>query len=195
MAFTVEELRAMSIVQSHIEGIRLTTIDWSTTRDYLADAVAGRVIESPLEAIFLMAWDYSREPWHPNEGVRLTEQAEAQVGDDRFRLDFMVWPTDPIVVSLSVLFKCDMRLGVELDGHDFHERTKEQVAYRNRRDRLLQQDGWTILHFSGSELHNEPLPCIASVRTAAKAQMERIRKAVFLAVGLGNPVLIPDQQQ
>ena len=54
-------------------------------------------------------------------------------------------------------------IAVELDGHDFHEKTKAQVAYRNRRDRDLQSAGWTIFHFSGSELFREPCNCVREV--------------------------------
>lgn len=57
------------------------------------------------------------------------------------------------------------RLIVECDGHDFHERTKEQAARdRDRdRDRQAQLDGIEIFRFTGSELWRDPLGCADQV--------------------------------
>ena len=42
---------------------------------------------------------------------------------------------------------------VECDGHDFHERTKEQALRDRQRDRRAQQEGWRIFRLTGSELY------------------------------------------
>ena len=48
---------------------------------------------------------------------------------------------------------------VECDGHDFHERTKEQAAHDRKRDREMQMDGWKVFRFTGSEIHANPMRC------------------------------------
>ena len=59
--------------------------------------------------------------------------------------------------------------GVELvllrtpDGHDFHERTREQAAHDRSRDRYFQAAGLTLLRFTGSELHGDVDRCVADV--------------------------------
>lgn len=55
------------------------------------------------------------------------------------------------------------RLIVECDGHDFHERTKEQAARDRGRDRAAQHAGLPILRFTGSELWNDPMSCADAV--------------------------------
>lgn len=55
------------------------------------------------------------------------------------------------------------RLIVECDGHDFHERTKEQAAKDRGRDREFQLRGFSILRFTGSELYANPLACVRQV--------------------------------
>jgi very-short-patch-repair endonuclease len=45
---------------------------------------------------------------------------------------------------------------VECDGHDFHERTKEQAARDRQRDRAMQREGHTVLRFTGSEIFRSP---------------------------------------
>lgn len=52
---------------------------------------------------------------------------------------------------------------IECDGHDFHERTKEQAARDRARDRLAQYEGLPILRFTGSEIWNDPLGCADEV--------------------------------
>ena len=45
---------------------------------------------------------------------------------------------------------------VECDGHDFHERTKQQAANDRSRDRDLISNGYTVLRYTGSELYRSP---------------------------------------
>ena len=82
------------------------------------------------------------------------------------------------------------KIAVEVDGHDFHERTREQVVARNQRDRDLQADGWTVLHFSGSEIHRQPEECVRQVfdvgYTAFGFLFEREVEARELAAGLAS---------
>jgi hypothetical protein len=108
--------------------------------------------ESPIEAAFWVWWsaaDFMRnvagqEPWMP----RLLPQQDVEACGNRYRLDFMLESG---------------KIAIELDGHDFHERTKEQVEHRNKRDRDLQSDGWLVLHYSGSKFLSEPMNCILEV--------------------------------
>lgn len=44
------------------------------------------------------------------------------------------------------------QLVIECDGHDFHERTKEQAQKDKLRDRTLQRLGFKVFRFTGSEL-------------------------------------------
>ena len=44
------------------------------------------------------------------------------------------------------------RVVIECDGHDFHERTKQQAAHDKKRDRYLQKEGYAVLHYTGSEI-------------------------------------------
>jgi hypothetical protein len=45
---------------------------------------------------------------------------------------------------------------VECDGHDFHERTKEQAANDRLRDRTLMGDGWMVVRVTGAEIMADP---------------------------------------
>jgi very-short-patch-repair endonuclease len=54
----------------------------------------------------------------------------------------------------------DAVIAVECDGHDFHERTKQQAAYDRARDReLLIRRGLVTVRFTGSEIHRDANQC------------------------------------
>lgn len=52
---------------------------------------------------------------------------------------------------------------IECDGHEFHERTKEQAANDKSRDRGCQMAGHQVFRFAGSEIWNSPLQCVHEV--------------------------------
>lgn len=57
-------------------------------------------------------------------------------------------------------------LFVECDGHDFHERTKEQAERDRRRDREITVAGIPILRFTGREIYRNPTACALQVLSA-----------------------------
>ena len=52
---------------------------------------------------------------------------------------------------------------VECDGHDFHERTKEQATRDKSRDREMQIAGYRVLRFTGSEIWRDAFKCADQV--------------------------------
>lgn len=128
----------------------------------ITSAVHEQPLGSPIEVVFLM-WFAAYAISHESP-VELTPQVEVLAGERKYRLDFSVVPK-----HVDVWFEATEagyqfpQMGVELDGHDFHEKTKEQVTWRNQRDRDLQRAGWKIYHFSGSELVKDGERCVREV--------------------------------
>lgn len=56
---------------------------------------------------------------------------------------------------------------VEVDGHEFHERTKEQARHDRSRDRAVQRRGHKVLRFTGSEVYADPFRCAQEAIEAA----------------------------
>lgn len=71
-------------------------------------------------------------------------------------------PIGPYRVDIAVIGE-HVRVVVECDGHEFHERTKEQAAKDKSRDRYLTAEEWLVLRFTGSEIHRNPLACAYEV--------------------------------
>lgn len=92
---------------------------------------------------------------HP---LALIVQPQAQL--EGWRVDFMIYAWDFGRATGRQQWR---RLIVECDGHDFHERTKEQAKKDRSRDRQAQLLGMTVLRFTGHELHSDPLGCARQV--------------------------------
>ena len=56
-----------------------------------------------------------------------------------------------------------VKLVVECDGHEFHEKTPEQAKKDKSRDRDLLSRGYPVMRFTGSEIYRYPLKCAEQV--------------------------------
>lgn len=134
--------------------------------------------ESPIEKLMLVAlmsvnvrsyfdnnWGFFhrfRPTW---EGSRLGEFDDV----DRDLCHLYIQPT---VLSYRADFAIHYRVDkgapghkiiVECDGHDFHERTKEQARRDRSRDRDMTVAGYKVFRYTGSEVYQDPIRCAQQV--------------------------------
>lgn len=121
----------------------------------------GEICESPIEVLFasafslrmqicdpgLLAWDHNKAR---ADQVSLTPQFLWK----KYRIDFAVRLPD--ILGSPIFF-------IECDGHNFHERTKEQAARDRAKDRAIQTAGISVLRFTGSELYRDVNKCVDEV--------------------------------
>jgi very-short-patch-repair endonuclease len=150
---------------------------WATSRLKDDFEIASRVCESPIEVLLLATYlTMSQATRFESAGRRrrvqiacvsppvinslgefcgITDTVFPQLHLGDYRVDFAFSRScidrehddgDPFVI-------------VECDGHDFHERTKEQAARDKSRDRELQLAGHRVLRFTGSEIWRDPVGC------------------------------------
>lgn len=100
----------------------------------------------------------------------LVPQEPVTISGRAYRLDFRVLPADILALhELATDRLAFLRLAVEVDGHQWHERTRQQVEYRNRRGRDLQTAGRRVFHFgevrsSRSRLGASQRSCVWRIR-------------------------------
>jgi very-short-patch-repair endonuclease len=82
------------------------------------------------------------------------------------------WLADFVI---SVPTYTDKKIIVECDGHDFHERTKEQAMRDRARDRAAQAAGYQMMRFTGAEIFRDPLKCVRETLTELKKLSEAAR--------------------
>ncbi len=64
-------------------------------------------------------------------------------------------------------------VAIECDGHEWHDRTKQQASSDRARDRELLRLGVPTLRFTGSDIHHDSTRCAVDVIETAKAIRER----------------------
>lgn len=81
------------------------------------------------------------------EGLAIFPQV--QIG--KYRVDFLLRATLPNQPAGYLVVECD--------GHDYHERTKEQARHDRSRDREIMLMGIRVIRFTGSEIHADATKC------------------------------------
>lgn len=106
----------------------------------------SHVCESPVEYELLAALERI-QPRAAELGFAFSTQHEFAP----FRLDFAFVAAD------------GRKLAVEVDGHDFHDRTVDQATWDRKRDRYLALGNWRVVRFTGTEVHRGAFTCASEI--------------------------------
>jgi len=150
---------------SEIIDAAVQSVAYARQKDW--EDVVRPLAQSPIEELFLAAVYASNIDWGDSPVhiymAQYTEDAtrfegdhlwtQAQIGS--YRVDFLFERIGP---------RDTRRVIVECDGHDWHEKTKEQATSDKARDRYLVAKGFKVLRFTGSELYRDPVCCWAEAR-------------------------------
>lgn len=115
--------------------------------------IHANVISSPIEQIFLLEWKSAG--LDKKLKVHLSPHEPVSTDDASYEVDFLIVPEDPALENVKI--------AIELDGHEFHEKTKDQVRNDKIRERAIIQQGVTVLRFSGSEIVRNGRGCVEEV--------------------------------
>lgn len=110
----------------------------STPRQALEHLIKfyGLDTESPIEQLLWVAMPL---------GLRIAAKAQYRIG--KYRADF-AFP--------------EVSLAIECDGHEFHK-SKGQRTHDAKRDRFFKTEGWQVLRFTGTEIHEDPEACASEI--------------------------------
>ncbi len=98
----------------------------------------------------------------------LTIEPQAQLGE--YRADFLLTYKECVPdferkkilkngTEIPGVKDVTVQLIVECDGHDFHDRSKEQASHDRERDRELKKLGYEVFRYTGSDIWKNPLAC------------------------------------
>lgn len=123
------------------------------------------VCQSPIEktlyfAFELISFDFDRDDCPEYE---LEPQVEIKANGKKYYADFVFIYNEDKGTGYEYSPINPISLIVECDGHEFHEKTKEQVKHDNERDYDLKVAGFDVLHYSGSQIFNDPLKCAKEI--------------------------------
>jgi very-short-patch-repair endonuclease len=156
-------------------GERLTSVlpekAFAETVNRLTPAPA--LCESPVEQLLLDTFvEYGFSYSHTNKSFtheydkHISITPQFQVG--KYRLDFLVANK-----------KSKVNIDVEVDGFEYHERTKDQASRDKERDRYMQTGGYLVFRYTGSDVHRHPQKCAAEVLKIARSHGDA-PPAIFL---------------
>ena len=170
-AFEREAERLFAVLQLCLGNeLMLTRAHWSDLV-FQCFAELGEhlgICESPIEKCLCVSLHYCL---HDLVGlVQIVPQMGIDVGSRRYRVDFCIKEAS----EASRLIQ-PFRIVVECDGHDFHEKTKDQAAADKQRDRHLAALGCTVLRFTGSEIWADSHKCASEVRAIVKQLLQPSR--------------------
>lgn len=159
--------------ESLIEQEISSTVSWFEQKLRLEVANALPICESPIERVLLTSLIACKEVYHTYDTVMIYGRARSglpqipfdglhvypQVSIDGYRLDFLA----------IYRFENDLiHTVIELDGHNFHERTKQQASHDKRRDRHFTKKGWQVLRYTGSDVWRSPSDCAREIIMTAQ---------------------------
>jgi very-short-patch-repair endonuclease len=115
--------------------------------------------ESPIESAFLDA--FCKLAVSHGYIVKRVSAAPAWVITVQPQRWFSLYRVDFLIAY--AFFGRTLEIVVECDGHEFHERTKEQARRDKKRDRELQSIGLKVFRFAGSEIAASAQVCASDV--------------------------------
>ena len=114
------------------------------------------VCKSPIEIMFAMAFDIINYKYY-RDVLMLNPQEVINANGKRYIADF-VFDTEGEFGEFHTS-ENGLKLVIECDGHEYHKISKKQVKHDNERDLDLKMSGYEVLHFSGSQIYENPWKC------------------------------------
>lgn len=99
--------------------------------------------------------------------IAIEKQKEIIAKGNKYRADFLI----PVVYKNQE----NICFIIECDGYEFHQKTKKQVENDNKRSRDLQEEGYEIIRFSGTEIYHKPRQCAENIKNIILSKCKYIK--------------------
>jgi very-short-patch-repair endonuclease len=163
---------AAAIGMPRVAALRQAKLESSRGRFINA---ATRLCGSPIEQIMLAALMWTEYGYEK----KLIEIAEPGTRHEATQSNVVIAPQHLIgrhTVDFGIFVRFvaneEIRIVVECDGHDFHEKTKEQAARDKSRQCDLEIAGWRVMRFTGSMIWRDHKWCADRVAKLVTNELE-----------------------
>lgn len=99
--------------------------------------------------------------------ISINKQEIVETKNKKYRVDFLI----PVIYKNQE----NITFIIECDGYEFHQKTKKQVEKDNIRQRDLQEAGYEIIRFSGTEIYNRPAKCALEIKNIILSKCKYIK--------------------
>ena len=125
------------------------------------------VITSPIEKMLYIAIKQARflslvgDPLMDYQ-LDINAQPEIKIDKKIYRPDFHLVMTQAIKIE-GIQYVRSYECYIECDGHNYHERTKEQAKNDRTKDRNFMKEGLQLIRYTGSEIYNDAFSCAMEI--------------------------------
>lgn len=144
-------------------------------KDYYSATINESVVgcESPIEQLLSLRLNdlrYGFNYWNPFIDMSWISNNQEIIckNGKKYRLDFY------FIVDYKN--QETVKFDIECDGYEFHQKTKEQVECDNQRQRDLQNEGFEIIRFSGSEIWKDVRKCVNEIQNIILSKCKYIQE-------------------
>lgn len=152
-----------------------TMTEWITETEESDEL--GKDMASPIEKVMYLSLseyylsDILGDPLR-NYELFIEPQPEVIIGKNKYRPDFNLSVHQVININ-GVDMVRDFTCYIECDGHEYHERTKEQAQKDRAKDRAFIIAGLDLLRFTGSEIYNDHKRCSREILDFMHKEMNK----------------------
>ncbi len=175
---------ALKLDEEQSEKIGRVVAQWS--KNMFTCAEIFDECESPIERLFLLAPFLQGCDANGARIERVFLVVPLNDGDGEIWIRPQYKVSDWSVADAQIVARVDFELTlradsvwstilIECDGHEFHDKTKEQAAADKARDRRVVALGHRIMRFTGSEIYASPQKCFNEVVSALRFLAEEKR--------------------
>lgn len=144
-------------------------------------------IKSPIEKIFFAFWENINRARSCQFGrtnpILISHHYKIGKYFVDFKVDFIasfVNHTYPFTYKQLEKIESNCPLwAIELDGHEWHEKTKQQVEKDKIRERFIVSQGYKLFRFSGSEIVKKPQKCVLEIYNPAEEILVNLFKYAY----------------
>jgi hypothetical protein len=133
---------------------------------------------TPIEQLWHLEFLFLKISRRINPAIKSEPQSSISAGGKLYKIDFKLSLRDEVMPSLPPIVYF-----VELDGREFHDRTKEDFLRERQRLRDLQREGARVYPFAGEEVFKGPSQCVLeAVRDLERDLLQRRHVITFASV-------------
>lgn len=130
--------------------------------------------DSPIEQLYFLALKNSCI--YENIDLTIETQKEIYANGKKYKVDFYITASELFSLVKNdkhTIYSREVNLCVECDGHNFHEKTKEQVSKDKSRERDIMSKGLNLIRFSGSEIYTKSNKCAIQTLKILKNHLDK----------------------
>jgi very-short-patch-repair endonuclease len=158
--YTDEQLESVNVwdILNNLEEGTKREIDLMLSEQLVGCLTLIKDCESPIERMLGVGLYNTQSYWETladNRALNIFPQMDITCGKKIYRVDFEI---------NTIVNGKEKSVVIECDGHEFHEKTKQQAIKNRQRERDLIKIGYTVVRFTGSEIFNNLYKCINEIR-------------------------------